>query len=392
MTAGIASLVDFGRALREAGVAVDTVRSERFCRAASLVGDGRLYWVGLATLVSRVEDIPVYERVFDAYFAGHGGPRPVIAVPRVSLSSRGAADHDLPDDGKVGSFGSRHASHLELLQQVEFDPLDAAEERMVRALVREAALLAPSRPSRRARNGLRGELDLRATARLARSCGGEPVRLAYRRPGRRLRRIVAVLDVSGSMQDHSRAMLLFCFALLQAGIPLEAFALGTRLTRITDCLRAADADAALAVVGKTVPDLQGGTRIGDGLHQLLARRTGVELVRGATALVHSDGLETGSSARLGIGMERLSRLATRIVWLNPYLAEAGYEPTAAGMSAALGSIDLFLPGVGVAGLSNLLALMSGEWRPRAEIRRAGYGTDGAAIPPGRLPDARLPQT
>ncbi|MBS1881417.1 MAG: VWA domain-containing protein [Actinobacteria bacterium] len=390
MTAGIASLVGFGRALREAGVMVDTARMERFCLAAALVGEEGLYWVGLVSLVSRVEDIGVYQRVFDVYFGGQAGARPVIAVPRVSISAGGGAEEELPD-GKAGSFGSRHASNLELLQEVEFEPLGASEQRIVRELVREAELLAPSRLSRRSRQGLRGELDLRATARLARGCGGEPIRLAYRRPRRRLRRIVAVLDVSGSMQDHSRAMLVFCYALLEARIPIEAFALGTRLTRITECLRARDADTALAAVAETVPDLQGGTRIGDGLHQLLAQRRGVELVRGATVLLHSDGLETGSAIRLGAEMTRLSRLSAQVVWLNPHLAEAGYEPTAAGISAALGSIDLFLPGVGLAGLANLLALLSGDGLPARKLRPGGSGTEGASAPPDRSPGARPPR-
>lgn len=373
MTSGIEALVGFGRALREAGLPIDTSRSVQFCRAAALVDERELFWAGLSTLVSRPEDLPVYERVFDFYFGLGEGPRRPISMPRITLVQAEGTPGVGGEGEEPGAAGSHHPSRLELLRDSAFDPLDEAEKRAHANLVRRAVRMEPTRPVRRFGRGRRGEIDLRRTARQARACGGEPLRLVFRRQRHRLHRVVAVIDVSGSMAEHSRAMLILCHALIRARVPCSVFALGTRLTEITGCLDRRDPGEALEAVAETVPDLEGGTRLGDGLHVLLGRRSGVELVRGSTIVINSDGLETGSFGRLEAEMARLARLARHVIWVNPHLGEEGYEPTAGGMAAALPSLDAFLPGGGLDSLERLLALLEGGVPQRTPLRRAGSG-------------------
>lgn len=368
MTPGVEALVGFGRELREAGLRIDTARTLQFCRAAALVDEQQIFWAGLATLVSREEDVPVYERVFESYFGDGESPRRNIRIPHLSLvQAEGSADGDGKGE-EPGATGSKHPSRLELLRDSSFDPLDLSERKAHAELVRRASHLAPSRPVRRYGSSPWGDVDLRQTARWARMCGGEPVKLAHRRRREKLRHIVAIIDVSGSMGDCTRSMLVFLNALSAAGLPGTAFALGTRVTDITTLIARRDPGETLAAVAETVPDLKGGTRIGDGLHDLLGHRSGVESVRGATVVIHSDGLETGSFRRLEHEMERLARLAASVVWVNPHLGEIGYEPTAGGMEAALPSTDAFVPGGGLAALAGLLPLLGASTSGRRRLR------------------------
>jgi uncharacterized protein with von Willebrand factor type A (vWA) domain len=206
------------------------------------------------------------------------------------------------------------------------------------------AVAPPERRTRRQKRGRRGEhLDVRATLRRSLHTGGDPVEHARRRRRRKPRRLVMLLDVSGSMEPYSRAFLQF----LEGGVggaDAEAFVFATRLTRLTRALRGRDPQVAIARATKAAPDWSGGTRIGAALKEFndLHGRRG--MARGAVVVILSDGWERGDPAAVGREMERLGRLAHRIIWVNPRAAAEEFAPLAGGMAAALPHVDTLLSG------------------------------------------------
>jgi uncharacterized protein len=312
-------LVAFARAVREAGIAADPARVIEFCRSASLLGPEDLYWAGRLTLCSREQDIPVYDRVFRAEVEPER-PRPravTVVEEEVAL-----------------------ASERELLREKSFAEMTGEELDAVAALMQQLRLYPPSRLTRRREPARAGAPDLRRTLRRTFRTGGEPVERAWRRRRRKPRRLVLLLDVSGSMADYSRALLLFAHAVIRADAKWEAFCFGTRLTRVTGALARADADEALRRASEEVFDWSGGTRVGDAVRGLI--RT--QLARGAVVVICSDGLDVGDPEVLREEMARLGRLANRIIWLNPLKEDPAYAPLARGMQLALPHVDAFLSG------------------------------------------------
>jgi uncharacterized protein with von Willebrand factor type A (vWA) domain len=232
------------------------------------------------------------------------------------------------------------ASRQELLRTKSFAELTREELAEVAALMSRLPLRVPLRRTRRREPARAGVPDLGRTLRRSFRTGGEPVDRAWRRRRRRRRRLVLLLDVSGSMADYSRALVLFAHAALRADTRWEAFCFGTRLTRITRALAGADGKEALRRAAAEVVDWSGGTRIGDAVREL----TRTNVVRGAVVVICSDGLDVGDPELLREEMARLSRLAYRIVWLNPLKEDPAYEPLARGMQAALPHVDAFLSG------------------------------------------------
>jgi uncharacterized protein len=299
-------------------------------------GPGHLYWAGRATLVARRDDIVTYDRVFAAWFGDTGADRPYHRRAAVRASGSTAL-----------------ASPAEVLKQRSFARCSEDELAQLATLMERLRIEAPRRRSRRRRPSARGVPDLRRTLRRSFRTGGEPLERAWRERRRVRRRLVFVLDVSGSMADYSRGLLLFAHAALRADPRWEAFCFGTRLTRVTGPLTAAGVDEALRRAAGEVVDWNAGTRIGDSLARLLARHASV--VRGSVVVVCSDGLDVGEPELLRAQMSRLSRLAYAVVWLNPLYEYAAYEPLARGMAAALPSIDLFAAGHNLASLEAVAA-------------------------------------
>jgi uncharacterized protein len=334
-----AELTRFGRALREAGLAVGTGRVLAFCRAASLLEPDGLYWAGRATLVARGEDIPVYDRVFRAFFGAEraGAPEPRARV-RVQLE---------------GELEVGLASRVELLRTKSFARCSAEDLARLAELMARVRLAVPTRRTRRRAAARAGTPDFRRTLRRSFRTGGEPLEQLWRRRRRRRRRLVLLLDVSGSMSDYSRALVMFAHAALRADRRWEAFCFGTRLTRVTRALAGADPDQALRRAAAEVVDWEGGTRIGESLQAFLDRYGHGGLARGAVVVLCSDGLEVGDPELLRDQMARLSRLAHRVVWLNPLQESPEYEPLARGMAAALPYIDVFASGHNLASLEEL---------------------------------------
>lgn len=323
----LARLVAFARALRQEGLRVGPGRVVDFCRAAALLGPADLYWAGRLTLVSRPEDLPLYDRVFLGAFEEEP-PRSRIALVEEEVAL---------------------ASPRELLRTKSFAELSDEELAEVAELMKSLRLSVPARRTRRREPARAGSPDLRRTIRRSFRTGGEPIERVMRRRRRRRRRLVLLLDVSGSMADYSRALVLFAHAALRSDTRWEAFCFGTRLTRITRALASSDTHEALRRAAEEVVDWNGGTRIGESLASLA--RSGV--ARGAVVVVCSDGLDVGDPELLRDEMARLSRLAYRVLWLNPLKEDPAYEPLARGMRAALPHVDVFLSGHNLASLEAL---------------------------------------
>lgn len=339
MSDAVAVLAAFGRALRAEGLPVGPGRVASFCRAAALVSPGDLYWAGRATLVARRDQIPVYDRVFRSFFGGD--------------EAQAASQRRRPADTVVVEEEIALASPIELLRRKSFARCSPDELAQLAALMERLRLAVPARRSRRVAPARAGLPDLRRTLRRSFRTAGEPLERRFRARRRRTRRVVLVLDVSGSMADYSRALLVFAHAALRTDRRWEAFCFGTRLTRVTRALAVSRPDEALERAAAEVVDWNGGTRIGECLKALLDEYGHRGLVRGAVVVLCSDGLEVGDPELLAEQMARLSRLAYRVIWLNPLKGDEAYEPLARGMHAALPYVDVFAAGHNLESLEEL---------------------------------------
>jgi uncharacterized protein with von Willebrand factor type A (vWA) domain len=328
----VTRLVAFARALREEGVAADPARVIEFCRAASLLSAEDLYWAGRLTLCSRAEDIPVFDRVFRAELEPERSHVRTVQIVTEETAL---------------------ASERELLREKSFAQMNDEELAAVAALMRKLRIVPPLRRTRRREPARAGAPDLRRTLRRSFRTGGEPIERAWRRRREKPRPLVLLLDVSGSMADYSRALLLFAHAALRTDARWEAFCFGTRLTRVTGALAHADTDEALRRAAAEVFDWSGGTRIGEAVSGLIRLR----VARGAVVIICSDGLDVGEPETLRDAMARLGRLAHRIVWLNPLKEDPAYEPLARGMKAALPYVDVLLSAHNLASLEEIGAAL-----------------------------------
>jgi uncharacterized protein with von Willebrand factor type A (vWA) domain len=369
-------LIGFGRELRRRGLAVGTGRIVTFCRSAAALGAldrTDLYWAGRASLISRPEDAEAFDAAFEEWFR-EGVPLEGLAAPaepgageRRELESiegllvdeeRIVARewHELEEEQEPeGEAAIRIvASAVEVLREKAFSDLTDEERQRVALLIRRLAVRAPTRRTRRYRPAPGGtRFDVKRTLRRSLRTQGEPFHRAWRARGTRSRPLVLILDVSGSMAPYSRALLQFAFAAMAAGRRVEVFCFGTRLTRVTRTLRTKDPDRAMHEVGRLVADWEGGTRIGESLKSLLDTWSQRAAIRGAVAVICSDGLERGEPDLMRDQMARLRRLVHKIVWVNPLKGSPRYEPLARGMAAALPSVDVFLPGHNLESLEEL---------------------------------------
>ncbi|MFE9441863.1 VWA domain-containing protein [Streptomyces sp. NPDC006602] len=360
-----AALLGFARALRAAGVDASTERLHAFLRAVDTLGPGMqtdVYWAGRLTLCGSPDDLERYERVFAAYFgvAEPAGRAPVAAPPprlrmvvRDAPASRTATGQE-PHAPPVAAL----AGSAEVLRHRDFAELDAAERAAVHRLLAAFALPGQARRTARRRPVRRGDVDPRRTVRELLRGGGEPARLRYRARAVRPRRVVLLVDVSGSMAPYADALLRFAHAAVR-GTRTEVFTIGTRLTRVTRELSHRDPDLAMAALAAAVPDWRGGTRLGELLREFLNRWGQRGMARGAIVVLLSDGWERGDPQLLADRMRRLHRLAHRVIWANPRKARPGYAPLAAGMAAALPSVDAFVEGHSLAALERLAAAVTG---------------------------------
>lgn len=361
----------FARALRSAGVAVPTGSAVLYSQALALVGvdnPEQLYWAGRATLVRRPEDIDVYNRVFTSFWAditamtmAPSWSQPVtLALDDDSEDDAGAAG-DGPEPGEVQAVRYSAAEVLGTRDMGSLTPEEWAEAARLVSALRITTELRPSRRTRPTRRRSGRHPDLRGTFRRNVRHGGVPVRRAWRTPVERPRRMVFLLDVSGSMEPYARGLARFAHAAVasrHAG-RVEVFTIGTRLTRITREMGRRDPEAALRAVAGAVSDWSGGTRLGESIQQFNDVWGVRGMARGAIVVICSDGWDRGDPAVMDAEMGRLSRVARRIIWVNPLKASPGYAPLARGMAAALPYVDLFVEGHSVSSLEQLAQRVAG---------------------------------
>ena len=357
------TLVAFARVLRAAGVAAGPDRVHQTVTAIGhldVCQRSDVFWAGRLTLCAGPDDLDRYDRAFAAYFDGETAPlmrsaRPVSVLRPVARPGLPPTS-DAPVD--PGAVPAATASATEVLRHRDLAALSTVERDLVRRLI---ALLDPvgaTRGWRRHTPSRRGGVDRAATMRALLRHGGEPVRLTRRTRAVRPRRLVLVVDVSGSMQPYADPYLRFAHAAARRRRGTEVFTIGTRLTRVTREMRGRDPGAALLAVSAAVPDWSGGTRLGELVKAFLDRWGQRGVARGATVVIASDGWERGDATLLGDQMQRLARLAHRVVWVNPHRGRPGYAPMAAGMAAALPHVDEFVDGHTFDALVQLADLLS----------------------------------
>jgi uncharacterized protein with von Willebrand factor type A (vWA) domain len=385
--------------LRGAGITVPVSATERATDAAGVVGAmtvDDLYWVTRLSFVDDHRDLPTFDRVFDAVFdTDHLGRnrgrnrRPPSAVtdsePRPGdrhLPVRATAEGEtitgglpwatLPsiadeDDDDAGSTEERTvelALRMPSPDSAEahkaFDLLDEDELARIGGLIEASLATWPHRRSRRRSRRPTGDrVSLRAGLRQALRTGGEPIKLPATSPVTRPRPVAMLLDVSGSMESFARAYLHVARPLAAAG-RAEVFAFATDVTRITAALRLRSAAEAVAQASDEVVDRFGGTRLASSVDTVMRHRVWGQFLRGAVVVVVSDGWDTDSPDQLDRAMVRLSRLSHQVVWVNPRLAADDYQPSVAGMAAALPHCDRFLPGHSLVAMIEVLQSLDSE--------------------------------
>jgi uncharacterized protein len=362
----LANLLAFGRLLRRLGLDVHPGRMLDVAEALQYVDirvRDEVYHACRALLVHRYEDLPIFDRAFDAFWNNrrtkvvrdgeHDAPTgaPVeqnfSSVPQESRFESPSVEHD------ADAVAQPTWSDAAALASKDFAEYTAEEMRIAR---RALARLVWSPGERRTRRWVRGagpRLDLRRALRQSLRTGGDVVSLPRRERRRRQRPIVLLCDVSGSMERYSRVLLQFAHAIGRRHRRLEAFLFSTGLTRITTDLRVRGLDAAVASVSRTVPDWSGGTRIGESLRQLHVRWSRRVLHSSSVVLLISDGWDRGDPLVLRDQVARLQRNCHRLIWLNPLIGTIDYAPLTRGLRAALPFVDDFLPARTLTNLADL---------------------------------------
>jgi uncharacterized protein len=361
-------LLAFTRALRAAGVNVTQDRSQGFLQAVSVLdlGDERATWVaGRSTLCAGPDDLDRFDAVFEVFFNARDGlprPRPTPSSPALTTP--------LPETDREGDFTGDEdtdvirasASDAEVLRHRDVATLSPSEKARLDAMFATIRPRPPMRRTARHQAWHRGQVDANRTLRASLRRMGEPSRIAWRRRGIKPRRVVLLVDVSGSMTSYADALLRLAHRLTvslraQGGV-VETFTVGTRLTHLTRALRQRDPERALVAAGDTVPDWSGGTRLGETLRIFVDRWGQRGMARGSVVVVFSDGWERGDPTLLAGQMARLQRIAHRVVWVNPHRGKTGYEAVQQGVLAALPHVDDFVAGHSLATYADLAEVIS----------------------------------
>ncbi len=384
----------FSARLRAAGLPAGADLAARFADALELtrpVSRRRLYFTARAVFVSDRTQARAFDAVFRSVFGGGHAPSPVPLPNEVTTAPMGdeaAAESAAPVEPRaplsaspsLGTEGDRESppdpdspevpvalspSEEEILRDKRFDSLSAHELLQLSELMRRISIKAPLRRTRRAERFRLGErIDLRRTLRGSLRTAGDPVRLRRRRRRIVPRRIVLLCDISGSMEPYARAYLQFLTCAAGGVRRSEAFVFATRLTRVTRALDARSPERAIQNAASAAPDWSSGTRIGEALKAFNDRHGRRGMARGAVIVILSDGWECGDPEVVSREMERLERLAHRIVWVNPRAASEGFAPRAGGMAAALPHVDALVSGHSMEALKDVVdAIAGGGYAP-----------------------------
>jgi uncharacterized protein with von Willebrand factor type A (vWA) domain len=376
---GLASA--FSQRLHAAGVPVTPSQTEQYTRALKLtkpVSRRRLYCTTRAIFVTGFQQVSAFNRVFAEVFGTRRSKSTddydvdLADTPEAEQvdsetpddmddqkvmereggqdamnmnAGEGDSDEDEDESDKETLVPMQEASEEEALSQKNFSALNAEELALLYRLMVRLQLATPERVTRRKRKGRRGEhMDMRRTLRRSMHTGGDPIVLARKRRRVHPRRLVLLCDISGSMEPYARAYLQFLHAARATGPYAEAFVFATRLTRLTRQLAGRNPQRAIRRATEAAPDWSSGTRIGDALKTFNDRYGRRGMARGSVVVILSDGWERGDPALVGREMQRLARLAYRIVWVNPRVVAKDFSPRAGGLVAALPYCDALVSG------------------------------------------------
>ena len=373
--------VAFARILRGAGIDVPLDSVIVFVGALSKIGlENRddVYWAAYATLIRRHEDTTIFDRAFALFWDQ------LIAVDMASYEQQTESvtllidsEQEDNDDSNADALEedentlALRFSSVETLREKDFAVYTDTELREAEQFMSSLKLAGPPKRSLRLQKTNRkgSRHDIRRTMRAVLQNDGEPIERYWREPSTKLRRLVVLLDISGSMEPYARALLRFMHAAVVGRQRVEAFTLGTRLTRITRELANRDPDRALARTSAQVSDWSGGTRLGECLQNFNDNWGVGSLARGSIFVILSDGWDRGEPQVLAEQMLRLQRVAYRVIWVNPLKVSPGYAPLARGMAAAMPFIDDFVEGHSLEALRELTAVIARESQESSKTRK-----------------------
>ena len=373
--------VAFARILRGAGIDVPLDSVIVFVGALSKIGlENRddVYWAAFATLIRRHEDTTIFDRAFAVFWDQ------LIAVDMASYEQQTESvtllidsEQEDNDDSNADALEedentiALRFSSIETLRQKDFAVYTDTELREAEQFMSSLKLAGPPKRSLRLQKTNRkgSRHDIRRTMRAVLQNDGEPIERYWREPSTKLRRLVVLLDISGSMEPYARALLRFMHAAVVGRQRVEAFTLGTRLTRITRELANRNPDRALARTSAQVSDWSGGTRLGECLQNFNDNWGVGSLARGSIFVILSDGWDRGEPQVLAEQMLRLQRVAYRVIWVNPLKVSPGYAPLARGMAAAMPFIDDFVEGHSLEALRELTAVIARESQESSKTRK-----------------------
>lgn len=380
----------FGHQLHAEGIPVTPERSTRFAQSVILANPqtiDQLYWAARTTLLTNHEQIAVFDRIFSRYFQGmfslgdiresddqestppassgsnekpprdslrslqgHSTPSTTTATPGETAGE----ERDSEDFSVLAAVSERERINVR-----PFSTLSAEELELIRNLVERLPVVPPTRRGNRRKKHFQGdEWDVRATLRKAHRTGGDPIHRVMRRRDQRMRKVVLIADVSGSMEPYSRIYLHLMRGAVTS-IDAEAFVFATRLTHITRALRGGHIDQAYQKTSEVASDWSGGTKISLAIKDFIDSFGRRGMARGSVVVIVSDGWETGDPAQLAQAMQQLSRLAHHVIWVNPRKASVDYQPLVGGMAAALPYVDTFLSGHSLAALDQVMQAIRG---------------------------------
>lgn len=345
---GARPFVEFSTLLRTNRFAVAPEQTQTFVEAVGLLGPksmADIYRSARATLAPDIDRIDEFDALYRLHFLGHslaGGDADADDDDEIKAQDERDGSMDPPDAEDENEAGAEAAS-AEALSLRRFEPLGEAE--VLRRFRRVARSRLPRRKSYRRAPSSKGDAwNIRRTLRDAVRRDGEILVLPKLKRKTRQRRILLLIDISGSMKAQTDATLRFAHALASVADRLEIFTLGTRLTRISRVLRLKNQDLALATAGTVVADWDGGTRLGDALQAFLAIPRFKGFARGALVVVVSDGLERGDPSAMIQAVQDMSRLAWSILWLSPLAADRDFTPETVALKAVLPFVDRFADG------------------------------------------------
>ena len=352
--------------LRAMGIEVPIASTIVFHEALGKIGiheRDNVYWAGRTTLLSQPGDIPIYDEAFQSFW--EGSIRVEIREPNevdnfASLPDSEIDLEEVEDGINYDNIASLKYSRSEILSEKDFALYSEEELDEVYDLMKSIELIGGKRQSRRriATSRQTKHPDLKKIVKSSFRTGGEPIKRHFTHRGEKTRQIIFLLDISGSMESYARALLRFIQAAVVGRRRVEAFTLGTRLTRITRELSNRDLDAALTHTSQSVSDWSGGTRLGEAFQEFINNWGQRGLGRGSTIVILSDGWDRGDASIMTEQMGRLSRISHQIIWMNPLKVSPGYEPLAQGMAAALPFVDQFIEGHSLESLNELAELLT----------------------------------